>query len=329
MEEEIVSEISSVEVKIENPEISDAVSTTHPANKRRRYGVNGTSSQHWGVMRQKNGQWGAQLYSNHNRIWLGTFKSEKDAAMAYDSATIKFCTGHPHRNFAFTDVTVDERKFLSLYGDEAFLSMIRDGTYQYRFMNFLRAQTPPKLETNLNSVGTSSNKGVIWRKMFQKELTPSDVGRLRRLVIPKRYAEKYFLAFSGSAKESVELAFYDNSMRLWKFRYCYWNSSQSYVLTRGWSRFLKENDLKANDVIAFYVRESIKENGVQRFLMIDTNKVAREVLDLELRLGLGHGFGGEVQVKEEPEDMEEWPNQELMPEHQNPNGFKLVGVKII
>ncbi|XVF77577.1 hypothetical protein PTKIN_Ptkin14bG0056400 [Pterospermum kingtungense] len=81
----------------------------------------------WGIMRPKNGQWGAQLYANHNLIWLGTFKSEKDAAMAYDTAAIKFRTREPHRNFAFTDVTVEEPKFLSHFSDEAVLSMIRDG----------------------------------------------------------------------------------------------------------------------------------------------------------------------------------------------------------
>ncbi|KAL6180493.1 hypothetical protein ACLB2K_047156 [Fragaria x ananassa] len=51
----------------------------------------------------------------------------------------------------------------------------------------------------------------------------------------------------------VQLSFYDENMRgPWKFRYCYWKSSQSFVFTRGWNRFVKNSKLKANDTIRFY-----------------------------------------------------------------------------
>jgi RAV-like factor len=39
---------------------------------------------------------------------------------------------------------------------------------------------------------------------------------------------------------------------VWRFRYSYWNSSQSYVLTKGWSRFVKEKGLRAGDLVGFY-----------------------------------------------------------------------------
>ncbi|CAI8615815.1 unnamed protein product [Vicia faba] len=60
--------------------------------------------------------------------------------------------------------------------------------------------------------------------MFDKVVTPSDVGKLNRLVIPKQHAEKY----------------------------SYWNSSQSYVMTKGWSRFVKEKKLDAGDIVSFH-----------------------------------------------------------------------------
>ena len=91
-------------------------------------------------------------------------------------------------------------------------------------------------------------------KLFQKELTPSDVGKLNRLVVPKRHAVTYFPLVCGN---DVEVVFYDKLMRLWKFRYCYWKSSQSYVFTRGWNRFVKDKKLKAKDTIAFYRCEPI------------------------------------------------------------------------
>ncbi|XP_051132042.1 B3 domain-containing protein At2g36080 [Andrographis paniculata] len=90
--------------------------------------------------------------------------------------------------------------------------------------------------------------------LFEKPLTPSDVGKLNRLVIPKQHAEKYFPLNGGadSAGESgMLLSFEDELGKSWRFRYSYWNSSQSYVLTKGWSRFVKEKRLDAGDVVVF------------------------------------------------------------------------------
>lgn len=86
--------------------------------------------------------------------------------------------------------------------------------------------------------------------MFEKPLTPSDVGKLNRLVIPKQHAEKY-LPLGGH--DSL-LSFKDESGKDWRFRYSYWNSSQSYVLTKGWSRFVKEKHLDAGDIVMFQRR---------------------------------------------------------------------------
>lgn len=87
--------------------------------------------------------------------------------------------------------------------------------------------------------------------MFEKPLTPSDVGKLNRLVIPKQHAERYFPLDGGSAERGLLLSFEDESGRVWWFRYSYWTSSQSYVLTKGWSRFVKEKKLDAGDVVLF------------------------------------------------------------------------------
>ncbi|KAI3822713.1 hypothetical protein L1987_10310 [Smallanthus sonchifolius] len=84
--------------------------------------------------------------------------------------------------------------------------------------------------------------------MFEKPLTPSDVGKLNRLVIPKQHAENYFP--TDQQKGSL-LSFEDESGKLWRFGYSYWNSSQSYVLTKGWSRYVKEKRLDAGDVVLF------------------------------------------------------------------------------
>ncbi|KAK9153603.1 hypothetical protein Sjap_001083 [Stephania japonica] len=115
----------------------------------------------------------------------------------------------------------------------------------------------------MNSSSSSSNTRK--EHMFEKPLTPSDVGKLNRLVIPKQHAEKYFplgrvvdssaAAAAAAAAESSSkgflLSFEDESGKPWRFRYSYWTSSQSYVLTKGWSRFVKENRLDAGDVVSF------------------------------------------------------------------------------
>ncbi|XP_062209663.1 B3 domain-containing protein Os03g0120900-like [Phragmites australis] len=87
--------------------------------------------------------------------------------------------------------------------------------------------------------------------MFDKVVTPSDVGKLNRLVIPKQHAEKYFPLDTAANEKGLLLSFEDCTGKPWRFRYSYWNSSQSYVMTKGWSRFVKEKRLDAGDTVTF------------------------------------------------------------------------------
>ncbi|KAF5768663.1 putative transcription factor B3-Domain family [Helianthus annuus] len=101
----------------------------------------------------------------------------------------------------------------------------------------------------------STHQDTPKEPMFEKPLTPSDVGKLNRLVIPKQHAEKHFpLPGNDSAVDQTKgllLCFEDEAGKPWRFRYSYWNSSQSYVLTKGWSRYVKEKRLDAGDVVLF------------------------------------------------------------------------------
>ncbi|KAF7046485.1 hypothetical protein CFC21_055511 [Triticum aestivum] len=87
--------------------------------------------------------------------------------------------------------------------------------------------------------------------MFDKVVNPSDVGKLNRLVVPKHFAEKYFPLDAAANDKGMLLSFEDRGGKLWRFRYSYWNSSQSYVMTKGWSRFVKEKKLNAGDTVSF------------------------------------------------------------------------------
>jgi hypothetical protein len=87
--------------------------------------------------------------------------------------------------------------------------------------------------------------------MFDKVVTPSDVGKLNRLVIPKQHAEKYFPLDKAANEKGFMLSFEDRGGKLWRFRYSYWHSSQSYVMTKGWSKFVMEKRLNAGDTVSF------------------------------------------------------------------------------
>lgn len=101
--------------------------------------------------------------------------------------------------------------------------------------------------------------------LFEKAVTPSDVGKLNRLVIPKQHAEKHFPSQSGNNSKGLLLSFEDMDGKVWRFRYSYWNSSQSYVLTKGWSWFVKEKGLRASDIVSFHC-----STGPDKQLYIDS-----------------------------------------------------------
>ncbi|KAK6151611.1 hypothetical protein DH2020_014246 [Rehmannia glutinosa] len=284
-----------------------------------------------GVVIQPNGHWGAQIYANHQRVWLGTFKSEKEAAMAYDSAAIKLRNGLSHRNFPWTDITVREPNFQNQFSTETVLTMIKDGSYAAKFSDYLRAQD----RQGYSLMAFHDIPGVILRQLFQKELTPSDVSKLNRLVIPKKYALKYFPRIpdasgenNGGSVEDLELVFFDRSMRSWKLRYCYWKSSQSFVFTRGWNRFAKEKGLRPRDRVIF----SSYESSDQKLCIIDVayyDEGAKGGAVME-----GGNNSREEALEQQGPDFEENEDENAIAEEENEvppekKGFKLFGFQIV
>ncbi|KMZ68034.1 hypothetical protein ZOSMA_24G00550 [Zostera marina] len=183
------------------------------------------------------------------------------------------------------------------------------------------------------------HEGVIFpRELFRKELTPSDVGKLNRLVIPKKYAVQYLPPIlrpekttggEGDGSEGMMLEFKDRHGRVWEFRYCYWKSSHSFVFTKGWNKFVKANELTTDDTVLFYRCEEYCAAGEDRlkaniaikdyYFMIDVKRtcqedgdgVFREVPETAVEIGpVAEGGGG----RDGNKDVK--------------NGFKLFGVHI-
>ncbi|CAH8373023.1 unnamed protein product [Eruca vesicaria subsp. sativa] len=171
--------------------------------------------------------------------------------------------------------------------------------------------------------------------LFLIGLTPSDVGKLNRLVIPKKHAVKYLPLINedqnereeGEIVEDVEVVFYDRTMRQWKFRYCYWRSSQSFVFTSGWKRFVKEKNLKERDVIVFYTCDL--EGQSNNFLMIDVHYYSEDdSVVTGKKVNESVHYSSEGQVKTQNFVNSKLKQDEAKPVEENKGGFMLFGVKI-
>ncbi|PQQ17098.1 AP2/ERF and B3 domain-containing transcription repressor RAV2 [Prunus yedoensis var. nudiflora] len=197
------------------------------------------SSRYKGVVPQPNGRWGAQIYEKHQRVWLGTFNAEEEAAKAYDIASIKFRGLEIITNFNQNQVKPymdpdNETLFLQSHSKAEIVDMLRKHSYTN--------------ELEMYKLKLVNAEGVAFRESGDAKRC----GEIKPHGHTKQHAEKHFpLHLSEELCKGVLLNFEDGEGKVWRFRYCYWSSSQSYVLTKGWTHFVKEKKLKAGDVVRF------------------------------------------------------------------------------
>ncbi|KAK1390831.1 TF-B3 domain-containing protein [Heracleum sosnowskyi] len=209
-----------------------------------------------GVVALLSGNWAAHVYVNHNWVCIGIFKTEEEAEMAYESTIIKLF------NKKFDNIAQEPN-----IQKQVFI----DGTLSCRNVNIPQAQRQQKCTRTL---------------LFEKVLTPSDVGQLYRIVVPKIYTSCFSCVSDGNESSSDmrpfnnEVAFYDQSMTLWKFRYCIWKGSNSYVFSRGWKNFVREKDLRSKDKVIFFKCQHVDAASVvHTYFAIDVEYNANRVLD--------------------------------------------------
>ncbi|KAL9275308.1 AP2/ERF and B3 domain-containing transcription factor RAV1-like protein [Drosera capensis] len=224
-------------------------------------------SKYKGVVPQPNGRWGAQIYIKNKRIWLGTFDDEKIEARAYDISAHRFRGWDTDTNFKpiFSKQTSDhnsEIEFLRSHTEAEIVDTVRKKSY---YDELHRNGSNNHLSDN--NVGCNPKNQVV---LFDKVVTYSDVGKLNRLVIPKHQALRHFPSFDGPRK-CMPLNFLDVDDKVWSFRYSYWKSSGSYVLSKGWICFVREKNLKAGDVISFE-----RSTGPDKQIYINLRKLVKE-----------------------------------------------------
>ncbi|XAR52053.1 hypothetical protein NMG60_11006903 [Bertholletia excelsa] len=113
------------------------------------------------------------------------------------------------------------------------------------------------------------------RFLFEKQLQMSDVGSLRRIILPKKAAEDYLPTLRE--KEGFLISMDDmDGLHLWSFKFRYWpnNSSRMYVLENT-GEFVNTHGLKRGDYMMLY-QDYQNQNYV-----IGARKVSGQVLYTE------------------------------------------------
>lgn len=245
---------------------SGSNSTRHnqSSNKRARRDRNICSSSSQGVVALPNGSWAAHVYVNSNWILLGIFGTEKEAAIAYENTTL--------------NIWMDSCKL--------YLQGINNGEHEPLTLQQASIDSTHS-SSSVNIPQVNGEQECIRTYLFGKVLNRSEVGKADRLVIPKIFSGCFPSISNGDESSleerpvnDVELGFYDQSMTLWKFRYCYWRKSKTYSLSRGWRKFVEEKDLSYKDEVVFFKCELVEAaSTVDTYFMIDVqyaNKVPVE-----------------------------------------------------
>ncbi|XP_071702461.1 B3 domain-containing transcription factor FUS3-like [Rutidosis leptorrhynchoides] len=127
--------------------------------------------------------------------------------------------------------------------------------------------------------------------LFSKKLQKSDVGVLKRIVLPKKPTETHLPNLV--AKEGMILEMDDmDTMHTWCFKFRYWpnNNSRMYVL-EGTGEFAEEHGLQVGDFIMMY-RDSVNKNYVIHAVKgFEVNEYGKKEVEPNLRTQVDQSSG--------------------------------------
>nr|QCF46580.1 B3 domain-containing transcription factor [Pohlia nutans] len=113
------------------------------------------------------------------------------------------------------------------------------------------AQIAPQSATPVTATRKGRNMESL-TLLLQKELRPSDVGNLGRIILPKKEAEQHmpFLAMRGGI--SIQMEDFDSG-RTWNLRYRFWpNNKNRMYLLENTGEFVKSHHLVEGDQLILY-----------------------------------------------------------------------------
>ncbi|PWA54731.1 DNA-binding pseudobarrel domain-containing protein [Artemisia annua] len=110
---------------------------------------------------------------------------------------------------------------------------------------------PPSIDSDIKCI--PENSKAILNPLFEKMLSASDL-KSYRIVIPKRYAEKFFPAVSEP--RGIRMNILDMESKEWEVGFRYWpqGNRKTYVLDR-LIDFMASRKLQAGDMVTFYREE--------------------------------------------------------------------------
>ncbi|KAI5079241.1 hypothetical protein GOP47_0004720 [Adiantum capillus-veneris] len=133
--------------------------------------------------------------------------------------------------------------------------------YNHLSTNF--GASTSSLAWNTNIVGASDLQFLL-----EKELKPSDVGSLGRIILPKRQAEEKLPRLD--TKEGLKIPFQDlQTSQIWELRFRFWpnNKTRMYLL-ESTGNFVKSHHLREGDFVVLY------RNPATGIYMINGKKAA-------------------------------------------------------
>ncbi|KAM1218231.1 hypothetical protein EV1_045029 [Malus domestica] len=169
----------------------------------------------------------AQIYEKSHRVGLGTFNDEEEAAKTYNIASLKFrgldaITNNSRNKMKPYERDVTEVLFLVSHSKAEIVDMLRKHSYANE-LEIYKYKLYNGGAVGLDDGGKRMKHYLDLRDMcsrgrellFEKVATPSDVGRLNRMVIPKQHAEKHFqVHLSVGFGKGVLLKFEDEKKKL-------------------------------------------------------------------------------------------------------------------
>ncbi|OWM70713.1 B3 domain-containing transcription factor FUS3 [Punica granatum] len=115
------------------------------------------------------------------------------------------------------------------------------------------------------------------RFLFEKELKNSDVGSLRRMILPKKAAEAHLPVLES--KEGIPISMHDiDGLHVWSFKYRFWpnNNSRMYVLENT-GDFVNTHGLQLGDFIMVYQDDENQNYVIQARKASDEEDVYRDI----------------------------------------------------